>query len=196
MRNRIMAELSVNDAQRAAMIDDAIRSAILYYTGRPYWFLRRLGTVTLLNGNDQVALPADCAKPIAVRLLTNGYYSTQSNGFDYEPDFDAFQAGYRREVVPGQPTAFSLVGNSLITDYLANADYTLEVNYYAKDASPPTADSDTSIWFDDGYDLIRSRATAIYKDESEQYEAAPNDWARADVYERALAARNAMMGIR
>jgi hypothetical protein len=195
MRTRIKNGLAIQGAEYDDDIDDSIRSALSLYEQRPYWFLEKLGTVTLLDTTDSVALPDDLGSLGNARLLVNGVYQSRSNGgFNYR-DWEDLQDNYRNYLVSGQPQNYGFYAGNIYFDKTANADYTIELSYYCKDVTKPQGDTDSSVWFNEGMDLIRVTALAMFKDESQEYGTAANDWRRAELYESRLQERNTLYKI-
>jgi hypothetical protein len=167
IRSRIDRDFELNGS-RNSDIDDAIRSAIRANQGRPLWFLHTLTTITLASGTSTATLPTDFGAKDTFRILINGTYYGQGDGFDYL-FFDDLNAYHRKSLSSGQPRRCAVLGNTLYFDATADANYTIEVVYYKKDVTLPNADADTSVWFDDGQDVIRSHAMAILADETLEY---------------------------
>lgn len=183
IRNRIKSDLELTGTIRDSQIDDAIRSAIRWYNGSPLWFLQKKDAVTLATGNDSVALPSDFGslKPRSARLPYSGIYYSQGYGFNQET-WAELNGRYRSNLTSARPTKYAVMGTSIYVDCLSDSDYAIEITYYKKDATEPTGDNGTSFWFEEGQDVIRSRAMAFFKDEAQDYEAKADDWARADAY--------------
>lgn len=193
MRDRIKSDLVLSGSAYDAQIDDAIRSSIRFYTARPLWFLEQKTTLTLASGDDSVSLPSDFAAELrdGVRILISGTYYANNSGFDRQ-EWDVLEADYRYALSSGTPRNWAIYAGSIFVDALASDNYTISISYIKKDATLPTGDTDTSVWFDEGYDAIRTRALAIFKDESLEYQNSQADWARADRYWAELVIANNM----
>lgn len=189
LRTRIKNSLAIQGTLYDDLIDDSIRSAIRSYEQKPYWFLQQIDTITLADGSDYVALPTDFASPKEARLLLNNVYRSRIDGFDLV-DFDTLQLEYKTVTRTGYPMAYSYYMQRLYVDCTANDDYTIQLTYFKKDETLPQDDADESVWFDDGYDAVRTLAMAIFKDECQEYESTAQDWARAEKYLSDLAERN------
>lgn len=189
MRNRIKNALAIQDTVYDDDIDDSIRSAISQYENKPLWFLEKVGTVTLSSGSDTVSLPTDFAAPIDARILVNSVYRGKTSGF-VRQEFKYLQDNYRAQVGSGVPQYYAYFAGLIYTDSEADADYTIELTYTKKDTTLPQGDTDTSVWFDEGYDAIRTLAMAIFKDEVEEYATSEKDWLRAQRYLDLLQERN------
>lgn len=191
VRERIALSVRRNDTTvDYPMIDECIRSAIRMYQGKPMWFTRVVDTVTLTTGSSSVAMPSDYAGYPSFRILINGYYYSDGRGFDYHQNFDDFNSEFRSKLISTRPSACSVLDSTLYVDCLADNDYSIEVTYNKKDLTLPQSDGDTSVWFDDGVDAIRTQALAMYKDEDLEYEVSDKDWARAAYYLNELVKRN------
>lgn len=189
LRTRIKSSLAIQGTEFDTDIDDSIRSALLELQQGRMWFLEKKGTVTLLTNESSVELPTDFGSGKSARVLINTVYRGETCGFD-KRDFRTLEERFRRTLYSGYPQNYAYYGTKLYVDVLSNDDYTIDLTYYQKDISQPTDDTDTSIWFDDGYDAVRSLAMAMFKDEVEGYDTAPADWARAERYLSKLRERN------
>ena len=179
IRTRIDRDFELGGS-RNSDIDDSIRSAIRLYQGRPMWFLHALTTITLSEGNSAASLPTNYGARDTFRLLVNGTYYGQGDGFDYM-DFATLNSYHRKKLTSAQPRICGVLNDTVYFDANADSDYTVELVYYKKDATLPQADSDTSVWLDDGQDVIRACAMAILADEVLEY---PSDKV-ALMYQRA-----------
>lgn len=182
IRTRIDRDFELNGS-RNDDIDDAIRSAIRIYQGRPLWFLHALTTITLSEGNSTASLPTNFGGKDTFRIQVNSTYYGQGDGFDYM-DFHTLNAYHRKSLSSTQPRLCGILGTTLYFDATADQDYTIELVYYKKDATLPQADSDTSVWLDDGQDVIRVCAMALLADETLEYPAdkVAQMYQRADRY--------------
>ena len=190
MRTRIKNALAIQGTEFDTDIDDSIRSALLQYQQEPMWFLEATTTITLASGSDSVALPSDFAQPRWAYVQINGIYRGEKDGSFKRYTFEELEEFCRQQLVSGSPRAYAYYAGLLYVDVSANADYIIKLNYFKKDETLPQDDTDTSVWFNDGYDAIRTLAMAMFKDEVEEYQSAGNDWARADRYLRDLRKRN------
>lgn len=187
IRNDIKADLFITNATYDSQIDRAIRSAIRLYRKKRLWFLKAFDTVELASGESSVDLPDDFSAPAEFEILVDGVWKSDGNGFDYY-EFDRLKREYwtHSPLDSGTPQACAVVNGTLHVSHLADQTYTIRVTYFMQDASLPT-ESQSSIWFDDGYDAIRSRASQIFKRESKNYTPDKEDGSIADAYLGALA---------
>lgn len=194
LRSRIKRNLAIDGTLYDQDIDDSIRSALSMYEQRPMWFLETLANVTLTTGNDSTALPDNFGSPKDARILVNNTYRSRADGEFVFHNFDELQSMYRTQLQSNIPRNYSFFAQRIYTDALANDDYEIELTYYKKDATQPTDDTDTSVWFGEGIDLIRATAMAIFKDEAQEYDSA-RDWQRAALYEKKLNGRNTLFKV-
>ena len=182
LRTRIKNALAIQGTEFDTDIDDSICSALTELEQEPMWFLQKKDTVTLSTGNDSVSLPSDFAAPFNARVLINNVYRDKQSGFQKQ-DFTVLEDLYRKQLTSGYPMNYAYWAGSIYVDVTANADYTIDLTYLQKDAVKPSDDTDTSVWFNEGLDAVRTLAMAMFKDDVEQYDSVGNDWAKA---ERAL----------
>lgn len=182
LRTRIKNALAIQGTEFDTDIDDSICSALTELEQEPMWFLQKKDTVTLSTGNDSVSLPSDFAAPFNARVLINNVYRDKQSGFQKQ-DFTVLEDLYRKQLTSGYPMNYAYWAGSIYVDVTANADYIIDLTYLQKDAVKPSDDTDTSVWFNEGLDAVRTLAMAMFKDDVEQYDSVGNDWAKA---ERAL----------
>lgn len=191
VRTRIKNALVITTTEYDTQIDDAIRSAIKLYTGRPFWFLEANTTITVAAGNSSVALPADFASPIFFRLSNGTIWLSQGKGFDVVSYEDLRKHFAMVGLTTGTPTACAIFGDTLYINTVADTDYDIDVDYIKKDENLPMGDGETSVWLgDEGEGAIRTLAMAMFKDEDMQFEVSEKDWARATKYYNDLLTQN------
>ena len=190
IRERIKSDMSIVGTVYDAQIDDAIRSRLRELRGRKFWFLEKAGTLTLLEGQSSVALPTDFATADQFELIVGGMRLSDGHGFDL-CDYASLKRDYwKTDPIPtGQPVAHAVFDSRLYASHIADQDYSIPVTYYKKDAAEPGA-NDTSVWFDDGYDVVRSGAQYIFKRDSQQYTVTEADGDMADMHMRELGRRH------
>ncbi len=181
--SRIKSDLVINGTDYDTQILDAIQSALRQLRGKRYWFLEVYDTLTATVGSSSVALPADFSTIKSVDLISSGTRYTNDYGFDLLT-FDRFRQDYwTTDPIPtGLPAACAyFVGdNTLRLSHLAAVAYSLPIVYYKQDVTLPTA-SQTSVWFDDGYDVVRSLAQFIFKRDSQGFTATEEDGEMASI---------------
>jgi hypothetical protein len=172
---RIKADLEINGTDYDTQILDAIQSALRQLRGKRYWFLRDYTTITTTSSSETVALPSDFSALESVDLIANGSRLTSWTGFQLL-DFPSLRQIFwtTDPLYTGTPQACAVLNNTLYLSCLASAIYSLPIVYYKQDITLPTA-SDSSIWFDDGYDVVRSLAQFIFKRDSQGFTATEED---------------------
>lgn len=190
IRERIKSDMVIVGTVYDAQIDDAIRSALRELRNRKFWFLEKAGTITLLETNTSVALPSDFAAGDTFDLLTSNYRYTDGHGFDLVSYADLKRDYWREATIPtGTPEACAIFANTLYVSHTADQDYSITVTYFKKDTTEPSA-SETSVWFDDGYDVVRSKAQYIFKRDSHQYTVTEADGDMVLMHMKALERRH------
>jgi len=166
IRTAIKGALIIEGTEEDALIDNAIRAAIRLMQRKRFWFLHKITTVTLSSGALSVSVPDDFAMMDTVGLIDGTNRYTENNGFALL-EYDNFKDQYLTTNIAyqGRPLACSLFNKTLYASHAPSADTTLEFTYYKKDITLPTADGDMSVWFDEGYDVIRSLAQYVYEKE-------------------------------
>lgn len=190
IRGRVKSDLAITSTEYDTQIDDSIRSAIRFNEGKPFYFLEKNDDITLLESSSSVALPSDFSgvKKKGFKLLYNGHYLGDGDGFD-KIAWDDLNNLYRSNLTDGTPRRCAILGTSLYVDVTADSDYTINVTYYKKDTTLPTADGQTSVMFEEAQDVIYSRAKQLFKMNAENFDATPNDSALADFYYNELVKR-------
>ena len=190
VRERIKSDMAITGSIYDVQIDDAIRSALRELRGRKFWFLEAVGTTTIPSGSAGGALPSDFGNPGSFSLITGGLWLGDGNGFDFLSLEKLKQDYWNTFPIPtGQPEACSIVNRTLYSSHTADQDYTVSLFYFRQDAAPPTA-AETSVWFDDGYDVVRSKAQYIFKRDSQQYTVSEADGDMADMHMKTLERRH------
>lgn len=166
VRSAIKKALFIEVTDFDSEIDESIRSAIRLKQRSRYWFLEKTDTVTASAGSSSVTMPADFSMPDKFHLIDGSYRKSHGRGFDLL-QYDRFVHECRRDstVASGVPTKCALRGTTLHLQYAPTTNTTIIVDYYKKDATLPTDDNDESVWFDDGFDLIRVLGQFIYEKE-------------------------------
>jgi len=188
IRDHIKTDLFIiGSTDYDAQIDNAIRSALRLMWGKQFWFLQTSQSITLATSATSVALPTNFSAPNTFRLSASGVWLGDGRGFDFL-GYNRFEREKLRDttLLTQQPSACAILGSTLYVDCTSNADYTISCNFWKKDASLPTSSGDTSVWFDEGYDVIRSRAMVIFKREAQGFTVADTDSSLADYYYNAL----------
>ena len=186
MVSHIKSDLARNGSVDDAQIKNCIRSALRFYRARAFWFLSTTNSYTLSDSSSTMAAPATFGRLIDLRLVVGGRL-VRLTKCDSREDLE--QPFISDSTPPsGQPAAYALQGNTFYFDRTADGDITVRLDFYAKDETLPASDGDTSIWFDEGYDVIRARARSLFKRESEEWDvtSVAADEANANYYYRQL----------
>lgn len=168
VRDHIKADLIINGSDYDAQIVNAIYSALRQYRGKRFWFLKTTDVlVTLAAGDNSVALPPDFSAPCEFELFAQGVRRSDGKGFDYLT-FERLKREYwlTDPLQTDIPKACAVVGSTLYVNCLSSGTYSINCTYYRQDQSLPAV-TGTSLWFDDGYDAIRSLAQYIFKRDSQ-----------------------------
>lgn len=173
--DQIKSDLVINGTDYDTQILNAIRSALRQYRGKRFWFLEASDTLTATIGSGTVALPSDFSAPRSFELLYQGSRLSDGEGFDYLT-FDRLKREHwtTNPLQTTNPRACAVFANTLYLSCLADAAYSIPITYYKQDAALPAA-SGTSVWFDDGYDAIRTMAQFIFKRDAQGFMATEED---------------------
>lgn len=158
---RIQQEVNRPSSRYIAPIHNAIVTAIQFYEKTPLYFNETTATLTLASGASSVLLPVDYGSMIDLKIYaTNRYLGTNSGfkGAEYVYVSDLLSCN----TTPCQPHFHANFAKSIYFDSIADAAYPLKLAYYNIDTIYPVLDSDTSIWFGDGVDIIRYHAMATF----------------------------------
>lgn len=184
LRDHIKSDLTLNGSDYDTQIVNAIYSALRQYRGKRFWFLKETDTtMTLLAGTNSVSLPANFGAPGEFEIVANGLRKGDDNGFAFY-DYDRLKREYwQTSPLPTDtPEACAVANNKLYVDCLAVTDFTIYPTYYKKDSTLNL--STVSVWFDDGYDAIRTLAQYIFKRDAQGMTATEAD---GDMAQGALA---------
>lgn len=156
-------------------IKTAVRSAIRLQNKKRWWFLRETATLTVLGGESTASTPSNFSMPDKFVLIDGSYRRYDRNGFDYL-EYNKFTRHFRTtSTVPsGTPIACALFNTTLHVSHAPTANTSIICDYYKKDVTLPTADSDMSVMFgDESYDLMRVLGQFIYEKEFLQSQPDP-----------------------
>lgn len=184
IRNQIKSDLVIVGDIYDSQIDTAIRAALRELRSQKFWFLEKISNLSLLATVTSLNLPSDFGCAGSFDLLTSSSRYTDRNGFKFL-NFNELRERCWRDnpVQSGQPIACAVSGTRLYVSHTTDIAYTVAALYYQKDATLPTA-SQTSVWFDDGYDVVRTKAQFIFKRDAQAYSASDED---GSMMERAMA---------
>jgi len=182
VRERIKSDMIISGSSWDAQIDDAIRSSLRQLRQSKYWFLEATLEITLEQGELATALPSDFSVADTFDLLSGTSRLTHLRGFDLMP-YEDMKATYwtSHPVSTGTPVACAIFNKTLYFTHTADKEYKIRTAYFRQDATLPSA-NDTSVWFDDGYDVVRASAQYIFKRESQQFSATDEDGTLLQAY--------------
>jgi hypothetical protein len=162
VRNRIKRNTFIieSDTKYDSRIDDCILTTIRQKEHDKWWFLERVGTLALSVGSDSAALPSDCGSVNRIDIIKNtDRYTLQ------DLTYSQLTTRYYTSspIKTYTPEAYALLNRTLYFSHIADVDYSLPIIYYAYDATLPSGDNDTSIWYErEGIDLIVAQATYLF----------------------------------
>lgn len=164
--NDIKADLTLNGSDYDARLVRAVQTRLRELRGKRYWFLRAYSTLTTTANSETIDVTdtlADFSVIDSLDLIANGSRFTNYEGFN-RMSFDDLRATYWTEstIQTGTPEAWSIQDTAIYLSHKASTTFTLPISYYKQDATLPAAGG-TSIWFDQGYDVIRAGAQYIFK---------------------------------
>lgn len=185
--DQIKSDLVIVGSDYDTQIVNAIHSALRALRKRKYWFLETIADLTLPIGESSLTLPTNFSTAWSFDLINTGEVLVDRNGFDFIDLNEMRNNYYRVSPLPTvQPNACAISKNTLYFSSIADKEYTIPAIYYEQDATLPTT-SETSVWFDDGYDVVRSLAYMIFKRDSQHYTASEED---GNMYQRFLTTLN------
>ena len=186
VRDQIKSDLIIVGTDYDTQIDNAIRSALRQLRTRKFWFLEKSANLTLSQSESSLTLPTDFGSPGVFDLISGGTRLSHRRGFDFISYEDLRSMYWNTSPLDTQtPVACAVSGTSLHFSHIADQEYTVPAVYYRKDAAAPGA-GDTSVWFDDGYDVVRSMAQYIFKRDSQHYKPSEEDGSMVSNYMEAL----------
>lgn len=191
MQQRIKNDVNRPSSSNDTAVKESINTAIRFYNGRRLWFLEEKETLTLLNGDSSVALPDDFQSMLKLKYLYNNFWYSERNGF-METTWESLEDLAENSTATGRPKWWALFGDRIYFDVMANDDFTIDISYIKGDVTEPSADGDTSVFFDEGQDLIRYKAESfLYSDYLHDSDGAGTSEAKAQqVYNQLTARQN------
>ncbi len=194
LKTRILKEADVESTSGQSLyfeaIGNAIISAIRYYEGTRFWFIENTQNVTILNTQTFIALPTDFKSLIQLRLKVGNCWLTHGSGFEIV-SYERLKELFTNATASGQPQNCAIFKNAVFVDRAVDQNYTIEVTYCRGDTTYPSSDGSTSVWFDDGVELIRYKALEIfYRDKKQDENKAQFYKAAADDFEDKLKQRS------
>lgn len=187
LKTRIIKEAGDNTTSGQAayfeLIGNAIVSAIKFYESSKLWFLEERDTLTLTSGLDYTALPDDFRAAIELRVKVNGSWRGYNQGFSAISYQELIDQNINTTNT-GCPSKYAFFADSIYFDRVADQNYDIDISYIKGDVTYPESDSDISVWFDEGEDLIRYKALEMFYRDSRDAEekAAYYKQAASDTY--------------
>lgn len=188
LRTHLKADLVISGTDYDTQIDNAIRSAQRQLRGKRYWFLKQIGTVSVGSGSNEGTLPTNFSALCNFDYVYNGRIYQDKDGFDLLDYHNLRLKYFTQSPLPtsAMPEACAILGNKVYMSHLAADDMTINIEYYKKDVDLMTSDADTSVWEDEGYDVLRSLAMVIFKTSSPEWTLTQNDTEAAAMFMAAL----------
>jgi hypothetical protein len=187
----IKEALTIAGSRYDASIKRDMRTAITLNQGQTYWFLYRITSLALAQGDLSVALPADLAARDAASYADGGIQYRQGRGFDFLNFYDFEQKYYTQDPVPrDRPRAYTLNNGALHVSHTADKDYTIKLGYFRKDLVLPSNDDDTSVWLNEGFEYIKALTTVTFKQATSGFEVSESDIRAVQLAEAALNAQH------
>jgi hypothetical protein len=182
LKTRIQREVNRPSTTYLTDIGEAIVTAIRFYDRRPVWFTEKSSTLTLSSGSATASLPTDFRRLINLQLQVDSRYRDVNNGFK-PVEYEVLRRNWLDPTLSQTPVEYALFADTLYFNCLADQDYTVRIDYNYGDVTYPSADGDTSVWFDEAQDVIRYEATAIFYDDRLHDEAGfTKNKAKADLH--------------
>jgi hypothetical protein len=178
-----------NTEEYDSQLLSAVHSALRRQRGARYWFLFGFTSLNTTASSESIDIRAqvpDFGAISKAEAIYNGQRYTDKMGFA-KMDFAQLRAKYWQQspIPEGQPYAYAERNGTLYLSHKAPSVYTLQMEYYKQDASLPAL-SGTSIWYDEGYDLIKSLAQYIFKRDAQGMLPQEADADMVDVAKAAL----------
>lgn len=192
MKTRLLSEVNKSSTASQGGVtfdthaENQIIAAIRSYEGRHFTFLEGSDTPTLSSGAYQEALPSNFKTPLEIRLKdANNRWKGENDGFKQETLREVLDKRY--DTTQREPACYTIFDGNLQFDSYADQDYELELYYLKGDATLPNNDTLSSVYFDDGREMILSRAKDyFYRDVLHDTDMADSHARRALEWERIL----------
>lgn len=164
--NDIKADLTLNGSDYDASIVRKGQNALRRLRGRRYWFLRAYGTLTATASSEVINIKAqlsDFSTIESLDLIANSSRFYERMGFN-RLAFDELRAQHwtGSTIETGTPVAWAYSNGNIYLSHKCAAAYSLPITYYKQDATLPGAGG-TTIWGDDGYEVLRAMTTNLFK---------------------------------
>ncbi len=150
-----------------AAIQRAILSAIYLAESNYFWVFQKLTQITIAQGDNSIALPADFNKLIRAQAIINGNFYGPAERF-LNITYNELLSYYSNTAQQGIAQYYALWMDTLYIYPYGNSATPINLYYYYKDTIYPTvngqlSNSDSSIWFGTAtVDLIRLKAMQLF----------------------------------
>lgn len=200
--NDIKADLILQGTEYDSQILRSIHTALRELRGKRYWFLERFdgSSITTTLASEVVDLGAaisDLSVVKSIDLIADGRRYYHLEGFDLLT-FDTLRQRHWYEGTLKQERpeacAYFAAQKKLYLSHKAPSAYVLPCTYYCQDATLPGV-NDGSVWYDDGYEVIRAMAMYVFKRDAHGYKPSEEDGAMVRMALDALNNTNASMSI-
>lgn len=168
-RDAVKLRLNILNAAEDARIDDEIRAVVRQLMGKPYWFLRKTGQVTISVGVTSVDAPADFGLLEEAEVIYSGRRYGRGYGFDMIPFPDLRRIYWQQSPVPSatKPEAAALVNTTFHLSCTTTAESLLYLDYYQKDEAEMTDPGHQSVFLgQESFDVVVAAAQALFEKRS------------------------------
>lgn len=162
LKLRVVSEMTRDDLEDdlADLLETYILRAIEHYQGERFWFNYGSASANATSGNSEVAMPATMRVIDIVRLST-GEVLTKVQMSDILATSSS-----------GTPTHYAEFGDGIYLFPTPASNMTLTL-FGTKYVTPPAADTDSTVWTVQAYDLINARTKrTLYADKFRDLAAA------------------------
>lgn len=161
--DEVKANLGLQGALKDAAIRGYVRTILRGAQQKRWWFLRTSATLTVSTGGDSASLPVDFSVIDFADLIYRNRRYTHETGFRLV-DIQDLNSRYL-DVEPKQrskPNACAIFGDNFVLDKQVDTDCRIQLYYFKQDVNLPTADEDTSVMFNEGFDYVRAGAQFMF----------------------------------
>src|SRR3990167_11002580 len=148
LQDRIADDLNMTDL--SDQVRDQLKLAIVHYGRFPFWFNEARTTLTASSSASFLTVPSDYLDVVELYINVGNYpirmdQKTLNEIVEYRPPSES------------QPGAFAYFADRFELDYNVDQEYTFPL-WYIQELATLSASSDTSLWTNQGEDLIVYRA--------------------------------------
>lgn len=167
VRGEVKSRLMLTNTSEDGRVDSELRTAIRQLTGKPYWFLEKLGTVALSVGDSSASAPTDFSILGSASIVQNNRRYGGGDGQFRVIPYQDLEAEYLYVSPPAnatKPDAMAIMGSTFYLSHTLTTAATLSLRYYRKDVTLPTLDDDTSVFFgDEALDVVVGLSQALFE---------------------------------